>query len=453
MKRVLLFAGVLIVGAALCFVVWKRSHRKPNVLFITIDTLRSDHCSSYGYHLKTTPNLDALAQEGVRIESAYAAMPTTGPSHSTMFTSLYPFSHGVIMNGHRLEDKFQTLAEILKDEGYETGAVVSSFAVSQKFGLSQGFESYDDHFDLATSSIRRKQWAGSKLKGAFDRRANKTTEHALKWLMEKKNDRPFFLWIHYFDPHGPYVPPEPYLSAFKPKDPNADSLTRTIGAYDGEINFADHEIGSVLQYIDDHDLAENTLIVVVGDHGEGLMQHGRLEHGIVIYEEAVRVPLIFRWRNHLPAGKVLPGPFQLVDLTPTLLGLARLRANTTGFEGVNQTSLLLGQTMADPDRAVYLQRRYYNDGTVDGNFVVYGEKLGIVQMPWKYIEADKEGTRELYNLQSDPHELTNIVDQNPNKAKELATLLRNWRAKYKTNPAQSIPEEDKENLKTLGYVQ
>jgi choline-sulfatase len=182
------------------------TRERPNLLLVTIDTLRADHCSGYGYAWPTTPQLDELTRDGVRFAAAYAPTPVTGPSHATLFTSLHPHHHGVLSNGATLPPEAFTLAEILDEAGYDTAAIVSAYPLKAKFGLAQGFRSYEDDFPAADASLPQPRWEGQPLDEAYDRRAGATSDRALAWLAKRApSGRPFFLWIHYFDPHSPPI--------------------------------------------------------------------------------------------------------------------------------------------------------------------------------------------------------------------------------------------------------
>ena len=424
----------------------------PSVLLITIDTLRADHCSVQGYPRATTPELERFARDGTRIELAYAPTATTAPTHATIFTSLYPLAHGVRKNGMTLGAEHTTLAERLAAAGYQTAAVVSSFVLDPKFGFDQGFDRYDARFEGDTSSVRAPRWQDHEV-DAFDQPANATTDKALAWLgRQREPGRPFFLFVHYFDPHHPYVPPEPLASRFV--SPGAVSeLEATTAAYDGEIAFADREIGRLLAGLEPLGLAADTLVVITGDHGEGLMQHGHMTHGVQIYEEAVRVPLLIRLQGRVGAGLVLGGPVELVDLVPTVLDLLELPQDA-GLQGQSLAAALAGRAALDPERPVFLHRRHYEPGQV-GGMPVAGEKFGIRVGPWKYIDGPEEGTRELFNLIDDPGERVNLFDPSRAELIDLATRLAHWRAS--AGDAAFVPPElsaeDIERLRALGYVQ
>ncbi|HSE42774.1 MAG TPA: sulfatase [Acidobacteriota bacterium] len=437
-------------GAAAIYVNYK--DRYPNIVLITIDTLRSDHCTPYGYKRDTTPFMSTLAQQGSLFENVYAPMPTTGPSHSTMFTSRYPLSHGVVKNGYVLPKEEVTIAEILQQNGYTTAAVVSSFALNSKFGLNQGFSFYDEEFIGKNPSMRTDRWQGIEVEGLFDRRAKETTATALKWLKSQGN-KPFFLWIHYFDPHGPYDPPERYKKKFLSALNSDQEPQHTYDMYDGEIAYTDTEIQKVIKYIDDQGMDEDTLLIVTADHGEGLGQHNHMHHGLFVYEEAVRVPLVIRWPGKIPAGLRIRDRVELLDLPPTILEITGVPAKTAGYQGRSMKSLLKPDAVQRQSRPIFFQRRLYETENYKGH-VVKGEKLGVLLDQWKYIEALKEQSVELYDLKNDPGELTNVSRDHPDQVKQLSLLIQEWRKKYgKGSYNQKMSEEDIEALRSLGYVQ
>lgn len=445
------FGALLALGPAGC----SRDVRRPNVLLVTIDTLRADHCSGYGYRLPTTPRLDRLGREGTRFAAAYAPMATTAPSHATLLTSLYPLAHRVLKNGHALAAEHETLAEIVRARGYETAAIVSSFVLHGKFALGQGFEVYDDDFSAARPSMPVRKWQAYAIEEGFDRRAAEATSRAVRWLTTgRAKDRPFFLWVHYFDPHSPYDPPRRYRDAFQPAGDGRDGLAAAIAAYDGEVRFTDEAIGWLLDAVDREGLRESTLVVATADHGEGLMQHGHMEHGLMLYEEAVRVPLVLRWPGRILAARTVAEPVGLVDVTPTVLDLLGVQRTGTPFQGTSFAPVLEGRAKGDPERAVFLQRRQYEPGVRDG-FRVNGEKWAVRAGQWKYIEALEERTRELYDLGADPGELQNRIDRFPERARVLSTALTAWRSVVTRSgsPPPGISPEDAEKLRALGYVQ
>jgi arylsulfatase A-like enzyme len=454
-----LAAGVLLVLLAGC----GRTPPRPNILLVVIDTLRSDYCSCYGYPAQTTPALDTLAQQGIRFESVYSPMPTTNPAHAALFTSRPPIVLGVLKNGHVLPSEAATLAEVLRREGYETAAFVSAFPVKGRFGFAQGFDVYDDDFTGADSSFRDAGLTMPGEKGNCDRRAHETTKRALEWLRGRKGDRPFFLWVHTYDPHFPYNPPPEFAGRFLPAGGGLSQKASIDGLYCGELLYADTELGRLVTELDRTVAGEDLLVIVTSDHGEGLLQHDWMGHGLLLYEEAVRVPLVMRWPGVIEPGAVVEEPVELTDVAPTILSLLEIDAQELQPMG---RVLLSGDVAAngaegpesggreDPgDRPIFLQRRLYEGETEKGR-TVKGEKYSLVWRNWKYIEAAEEETRELYDLARDPGELDNVIEKHPQRAEEMARALKRMidrLASMASGKEQVISEEDAERLKTIGY--
>ncbi len=245
-----------------------------NVVLVTIDTLRADHVGCYGYKQVKTPNIDSLAADGVRFERAFTPVPVTLPSHSAMLTGTYPMLSGMHdFSGNKLNPQQPTLATVLKRAGYATGAVMGAAVLDSRFGLNQGFDFYYDHFDFSRLDESNLD--------EMERPANVVADVALDWL-GKNSQKKFFLWMHLYDPHYPYQPPEPYSREYAAQP------------YDGEIAFADEQLGRLLRFLKEKGLYQNTVIVLSGDHGESLGEHGEKTHGFFIYNATMRVPLIMR---------------------------------------------------------------------------------------------------------------------------------------------------------------
>jgi arylsulfatase A-like enzyme len=425
---------------------------RPNVVLITLDTTRSDHLSAYGYERPTSPVLERLAAEGALFELAYAPSATTGPSHATMFTSRYPASHRVLKNGVPLSDDALTLAEVLGARGYQTGAVVSSWVLKRRFGYAQGFEEYEQGFDPARASITTTPSEPGRAPRALDRRADATTDRALEWLEERRDpERPFLLFVHYFDPHEPYdPPPEPRRRFARPHRGKADRL---IDLYDAEIAFTDQQLGRLLDALRRLELEEDTLVIVAGDHGEGLGEHGHTLHGINIYEEAVRVPLVLRLPGRIEAGLRVSGPVELVDLLPTVLELLDLPPGGAE-QGRSLAGLLREGEAPDEQRPVFLERRHYKPQVLMGHEVA-GVKLGLRHGRWKLIVGEEEGTRELYDLAADPDESRNLYEEQPETVARLTQMLETWRALVarESGGAAEFSEADRRQLEALGYTE
>ncbi len=467
-ERVLWSGRGALAGAMAVVATWglgcgraERPGVAPSVLLITIDTARADHFSSYGYGRPTTPFIDGLAREGILFEAAYTPTPTTAPAHASLFTATYPSEHGVLKNGHVLEASRPTLATALQGAGYRTAAIVSSYVLAKQFGLGRGFAHYDDDFTAANSSVVVEEWEDSKGVGHFDRRADETTERAVAWLRANGDSGPFFLWVHYFDPHHPFDPPPaqrrllqdaakaPARGGRGAPDDDEDARERTL-AYDAEIRFVDDQVGRLVDYLDDRLGRERTLVVVATDHGEGLMQRGWMAHGVHLHEELVRAALIMRWPARLPSGRRVLAPVGLIDIAPTVLALLDLEPMPTGTGSPSQALRADGDVAQD--RPLFFQRRPYDTPEHRG-WDVSDPMFGIRRGRWKYIETD--GTPELFDLSADPGETRNVREQHPATADALGAELRAWRERVDGHPhvPQQISPEDKARLRALGYVE
>jgi arylsulfatase A-like enzyme len=448
----------------------------PNLLLVVIDTLRSDHTSAYGYARDTTPRLRALAEAGVRFEAAYAPMGLTGPSHASLFTALEPPAHGVVKNGLSLAPEHVTLAERLAAHGYQTAAVVSSFVLDHRFGLDQGFAHYDDALDPDEATTRLESWEGHGVPEGFDRRGDHTADRALRWLREQRApERPFFLFVHYFDPHSPYDGSGAGAAFAAPAPaalPPIPGLAELVDAYDSEIVFADAMLGRLLDALSALGLEQHTLVVVTADHGEGLMQRGYVLHGVSVHEEEVRVPLVVRWPGRIAGGRVLAGPVALVDVVPTLAELLEIGAGGPESPGVaapagrSLAAALLRDAPLDPERPIFLLRRRFApslvrpvllesgaDGAPLPPVPVAGQQRALRRGRLKLVEAPREGGRSLYDLAADPGELRDLATLEPAHAERLAAELAAWQQRFAGAPReQSVPEEDRRRLRALGYA-
>jgi arylsulfatase A-like enzyme len=431
-----------------------RESGAPNLLLVSLDTVRRDHTSVYGYERETTPRLERFAEEGVRFELAYAPSATTGPTHATLFTSLHPITHGVVKNARVLKPGLVTLAERLGEAGFATGGIVSSYVLAARFGYAQGFASWDDRFDPATATVRNQSWEGAPVE-VFDRTADVTTARALAWLDEARpRERPFFLFVHYFDPHAPWVPPLEHARRFPPADGPGESLRALVARYDAEIAFTDEQVGVLLDGLEARGLARDTLVAITADHGEGLMQHGLLMHGAQIHEEQVRVPLLLRWPGRLPAGRVIEGPVALIDLAPTLLELAGVPPDPAlEAQGRSLVPVLEGREAVDATRPIFLFRQHYERG-FDSGVPVAGMQYGVRVGDWKLILGPEEGTRLLFDVARDPTERRDLAAEEPERAAALEAEIRALRLEHTRDAAPAaISEEDVERLRALGYVE
>jgi arylsulfatase A-like enzyme/tetratricopeptide (TPR) repeat protein len=394
-----------------------------NVLLITLDTTRADHLGCYGYKPAKTPNLDRLAQEGVRFTRAYCPAPLTLPSHASIMTGLYPVTHGVRNNGHDLPSGIRTLAEILKGRGYSTAAFVSSFSVDSRFGLDRGFDVYDDTF--RSESPFKTQNA--------ERRAEETFGSFSRWLETNGKNR-FFGWVHYYDPHLPYDPPSPYKEEFD-GDP-----------YDGEIAYMDRYVGAVLDRLKEQGVLERTIVVIAGDHGEGLGDKVELGHGIFLYEETLRVPFILHNPAVFPRSQVIESQVRLIDVAPTILETIGLKNEAAGMKGQSLVAWLRGKSRKDLDSLVETFYPRENFG--------WSELIGLISGRWKYIQSPRP---ELYDVKNDPGEREDLVASSAGKAGELKKRLEQELLGSSAGDGSAIGRtgvrpEDQERLRSLGYV-
>jgi len=454
--------GALLALAALALLASCGEKPAPNVLLVVVDTLRADHTSVYGYERDTTPRLRDVALQGSVFEQAYAPVGLTGPTHASLFTSLHPLSHGVVRNGQSLGSEYVTLAEYLQVRGYQTAAVVSSFVLARKFGLAQGFGFYDDEFLPSEATVELAEWEGHAVREGFDRRADHTRRRAVEWLRERRDpERPFFLFVHFFDPHSPYEPPARNAGRF---DGAEDEVEREVAAYDAEIAFTDAAIAELLDALDELGLADDTLLVVTADHGEGLMQRGYMLHGLSVHEEELRVPLIVRWPAALPAGQRVPEPVSIQDLVPSIAELVAIARAGGVSEGRSFAAALRGESSLDPERPLYLFRRDFGSDAVSPEVVaetgreqagvsVAGPQYGLRAGSWKYVLAPREAAPALFDLESDPLELENLARREPETAERLRQQLDAWlSARGQPMPGAGEPSaEDRAGLRALGY--
>ncbi len=401
------------------------SPRRDNLLLVTLDTTRADRLGCYGYARAKTRHLDRLAAEGVRFAQALSPAPITLPAHASIFTGLYPFAHGVRNNGNfYLGDSFETLATVLQKYGYRTAAFVSSFILDRRYGLARGFETYDDRIEGAKTQV---------ISLEAERRGDRTSLALEAWLAshaERKPHAPFFAWLHLYDPHEPYRPPPPFRDLFK------DS------PYDGEVAFDDAIVAAVLDRLGRLGLRDNTLVAVIGDHGESLGDHGEETHSMFVYESAIRVPFILWGPGVVPARLVVEEPVRATDLASTLLDLLGAPPLAT-THGRSLVPLLRG-TKAGPTPPVYaetlLPRFHMN----------WAPLLAIRDERWKLIAAPRP---ELYDLRRDPAETMNLYDQERERARALRQSLE--RLTGGAEGAMSVGTLDREaieKLAALGYV-
>ncbi|MEA1929200.1 MAG: sulfatase, partial [Candidatus Auribacterota bacterium] len=419
-------ALVVLIGVFIWFFFLRTgTDDRPNLLLITMDTTRADHLGCYGYDSARTPALDKLARAGIKFNRFYANVPLTLPSHTTMMTGLYPPEHGCRVNGeHKLGEDITTLGEIFSSQGYRTGAFVAAFVLDSRFGLDRGFDTYDD-YDVPTSNDIYDDNVMYRY-----RRANLVTDAALQWL-EEDSSSPFFCWVHFFDPHHPY-----YFSP-RPGHGIEDS-------YDQEIAFMDNHIGRLIDFLKERGLDRETMIIALGDHGEGLGEHGEDEHGLLLHNPVTRIPLIilpYEW-SEFTGGENIETLISTVDLSPTIMEIFGWEP-PSGISGRSFAGTLKGEIKQN--REVYLETEF--------PFTEYGWSplAGLISGDYKYVLAPRE---ELYDLAHDPGELTNLAQSRPDDVLRLKDRLEELKEEMAVVEGTKVQldEKSRRELESLGYL-
>ncbi|MFO0916913.1 MAG: sulfatase-like hydrolase/transferase [Planctomycetaceae bacterium] len=413
---------VLLFGSVLAIYFRDSSRNRIDILLVTLDTTRADRIGCYGHRSARTPALDALAERGVLFERAYTPVPLTLPAHSSLFTGLYPPEHGLLINGRgRLGERIPVLAESLRAAGYDTGAFVASFVLDSKFGLERGFDTYDD--DLSTS--------GPAHDSSHRRRSgDQVVESALSWLARREN-RPFFCWIHLFDAHAAYDPrPTVFGDAF------------TDQPYDAGVAFADLQLQKLVDSVERGKRQRPTLIIVAGDHGEGLMDHQEDTHGLQIYDSTMRVPLVFAGLSTIKAGHRVTSPVSLVDIYPTILDCAGIPLRQA-VSGQTIKSAFTGASIAERPCVVASEAPLLLEG--------WAPVHGLVTERWKYIHTIQP---ELYDLSIDPRESKNVIAEQPREVAELEEILREAKRGMASRDAVGVTlsAQEQRTLESLGYA-
>ena len=408
------------------------THTRPNILIISIDTTRADHIGVYGKGEGVTPHIDALADHGVLFEQARSVAPITLPAHTSMLTGTYPMYHGIRDNGLFVlaDDGNTTLAEILSEQGYATGAAVGAFPMTRQFGLAQGFDYYNDAVSQPTL-----QNSTGRGRGIFfdERPAEAVNAAILPWIADNR-DQPFFAFVHYFDPHHPHVAPPVYREAF-PGD-----------GYLAEIAYADAAIGQLLDQLDSWGELANTIVVVTADHGEGLGSHAETTHSLLNYDTTLHVPLIVSWPSNLEQKRVsrLVGS---VDIVPTVLDLALVDIP----EPVQGQSLVPLMTQSSPDWLA--SPEYYAETLSPRVSHGWGELRTLFWQDYKYIHGPRS---ELYAWTKDKEELTNLMEQDNAVADRMRNRLETFiqsHAANRTSQVSAASDTVIQKLQALGYVQ
>jgi choline-sulfatase len=393
----------------------------PDVFLITIDTLRADHVHCYGYEIQT-PALDRLAADGIRFTQAFTPSPITNTSHTSILTGLLPSSHGVTDFGIPLAPSLPTLAELLKRNGYHTAAFIGAVILDSKSlapGLDRGFDFYDN---FPEHSQTKSRW------GRIERRGMDVVGHAERW-MARHPAGPKFVWVHLYDPHDPYEPPPPYSRIYR------------NNLYDGEIAYADSALANFLAYLKRQGQYENAIVIVVGDHGEGLGEHGESTHGIFLYDSTTHVPLIMKLPHNRGSGSVIDAQVRTTDILPTV----------TDSVGISPPSMQDGESLM----------RYFG-GVQNADRIVFGDTAYPLRFGWaplhsvrsqgfKFIEAPRP---ELYNLQSDPGELKNNYEPWDATVQKFRAMLADLKTRAPAPPSSraTVTQGTVNELKALGYL-
>ena len=461
-----------------------------SVMLITSDTTRADYIGAYGDSTMKTPRFDALAAQGALFEEAYSQIPVTGPSHTTLFTGQAPWEHGALLNGVSVNPNVEMMAEHLRKQGWRTGAFVSAYVLEGKLGFSRGFEVYDDDFSWLQG------WASTlpgRLSAAFTRRFNpehvlerrggRTVDQALDWLggIEEK---PFFVWVHLFDPHGPYAPPPPWDTAYyqgDPRDPAHTSMSQVEGVasylkptlegitdvewvraqYAGEVSYADEQLGRLLDWLDETGRADSTLVVIAGDHGESLGEHNVwFNHGDDLFEPSTKVPLAMRLPGSIPAGTAVSVPVELTDVAPTIYELLKLDPPST-VKGAPLT-----ETFTNP---YFYPRPEARGLTFDRQANLAARKAGEITAPiyrmmslrkpgsFLFVYRDAPGLENaLYDLSDGGTDQDPPVD-NPGLSRALAETAHSYILQMTSadlaRSGQELDEETRQKLEALGYIE
>jgi arylsulfatase A-like enzyme len=463
-------ASVLVVIASLgC----AQERARPNIVLVSIDSLRHDHLHCAGYERETTPTVDRLAQEGVRFESAVSTTSWTLPAHAALFTGLYDSSHGLVDNGQRLAPELTTLAESLAAEGYHTAGFFGGPYLHDTFGLGDGFEVWQSCMtaipdDLGDAEMRDESRARKGLSHR-DVTGPRTLEEVTRWADTRPKDRPFFLFVHLWDVHYDFIPPPPYDRLFDPDyrgsisgagfmenpavnrkmDPR--DLAHLVALYDGEIRFTDEILGKILEVLRARGMQDDTLTVITADHGEEFFEHGSKGHQKTLFDEVVRVPLVLHWPGQLPAGHVVSDQVRSIDLMPTLLGVARA-SKLPEMQG--RDILPLAQRSALPPQSAMLELH------ADGQ----DQRALRTQELKAYSRGAAQGRRArdfAYDLVRDPRERAALRRGSEPRidaafeelARTRATSEALQRSLGAGSRAADVDEETRARLRELGYLQ
>jgi len=490
MKRwVLLFPGIALALALGVYFGWKE-HKSPdlpaNIVLVSIDTLRADHVGCYGHHRNTTPNLDRIAEEGVRFENVVSTTSWTIPAHAGMFTSQYDLVHGVLSHTDRLDDNRTTMAETMKKAGYKTAGFYSSITMDPVFGFGQGFDeyiscySYSSYVDPFRNGSPNENFTSLRARiqqAVPDKDFNlqelswqdvtgPTVHRKVAAWLDDHHDERFFLFVHYWDPHYDYVPPSPYDTMFDPhyegdingKDfisnpnikPDMDprDLEHVMALYDGEIRFTDHYVGLLVEKLESLGILDESLLIITSDHGEEFFEHGSKGHRNNLYDESIMVPLIMRYPEQLPAGKTIARQARIIDIFPTAAALMEVPGSPEAM-GENLAPYMKGQAQM-PELSGLSQLELENNSL-----------FSLRTLQWKFLYHRQAESAICFDLEEDPAEKEAVPWKTPlfktakerfkKKIDNVNAFSRNLhRSEEKSR--SNLTKEQEQRLRDLGYL-
>lgn len=428
---------------------------RPNILLVSIDSLRADHLEAYGYHRETSPLIAWLARTGVLFEKVVAPAPWTLPSHVSMLTSMAPRQHGVTDAATRLADGAMTLARVLKQNGYATAGFVSTILLTERYGLAQGFDFYDERVVFAHDAYMSPRAVTS------DRLANAVLDWLDGWRDGDSRD-PFFIFLHMYDVHSNYNPPPPYDRLFEPApaDPAVDQkragVERQLALYDGEIRYTTEQLARVIDRLRTLGILDDTIVVVTADHGDEFFEHGGQGHGLRVYDEIILVPLVIRYPPRVSPDQRITSQVRLMDVAPTVLGLAEIEppaafggpANSPYRQRNLSPWITRGTQEAFPELVAFTEAEMI-PGVLPPSWSVRTEE-------WKLLQRPLGQQPELYDLRADPQERVDRASEATSDRDGLLGIRDRWRASPENTGSAATPleldEETKGKLRALGYL-
>ncbi|MFC1658047.1 sulfatase [Candidatus Omnitrophota bacterium] len=441
----LIFMGVITLVFIFIRANLKQDLNKPNIILITVDALRSDHLSCYGYSRGTSHNIDELAQEGVMFTQAVSTASWTPPSICSILTGKYPYAFGLFEVskdwGSISADSIASLPKILKDNGYKTCLISSHYGLNKLNGLKRNFDKFNCWITGRDENI---------------------SSAVIEWLKENRN-KPFFIWVHYMGPHAPYLPPFPYDTLYLEEDSYTNKHLSTenspvsaafervaeieyqFSQYDGEIANTDEQLGILLKNIYKLNLSKKTLIILTADHGESLDEHNcYFNHGCNLYDSILRVPLIMVYRGLIPAGKIIESQVSLIDIMPTILEVLKIKISSP-IDGISILPLILDIRKKNNNRYTFSERFFQKE-----------RQVAVRTTAWKLIYNLHSNKYELYDLRADPKENNNVILIEQEKSRELKNKLDDYLREipaFAVRKNKSMDEETKIMLESLGYLQ